>query len=329
MSISELTQARARPEPLPPQIDGVQPGGGTGRDLEMAWGRLRRWYLKRFRPAYVRRMAELRQGTTTGSPHEILDPRDLKYCRNVVECFWRDEDDPFRWRRRLPLARWGAAELVLIGTPLLAIAGGLATAAVTISPWLWPLVLVPGVPAALVFWFFRDPPRRVAQAPGALVSPADGRVVEVVKVDHDEYLSGPAVRIGIFLSIFNVHVNRAPSACRVVGMRYTPGRFLNAMGPRSAEENENMWIGLEENEPPHRRLAVRVISGAVARRIVCDLRPDESLRRGERFGMIKLGSRTELILPHTEDLQVEVEVGRRVKAGSSILARWPARSEGS
>ena len=165
---------------------------------------------------------------------------------------------------------------------------------------------------ALVVYFFRDPPRRVPQEPGLVVSPADGTVAEITRLEHDEFIGGPAVRIGIFLSIFNVHLNRAPLACRVIALRYSPGEFLNALRPESALRNENMWIGLEEESPPHRRLVVRQISGAIARRIVCDLRPGESLGRGQKFGMIKLGSRTELILPDA--------------AGLSITRPWAAAS---
>ncbi len=139
-----------------------------------------------------------------------------------------------------------------------------------------------GVPLALVVYFFRDPPRRMPQEPGLVVSPADGTVAEVTRLERDEFIGGPAVRIGIFLSIFNVHLNRAPLACRVVALRYSPGEFLNALRPESAVRNENMWIGLEEESPPHRRLAVRQISGAIARRIVCDLRPGEVLAAGAK-----------------------------------------------
>jgi phosphatidylserine decarboxylase len=126
--------------------------------------------------------------------------------------------------------------------------------------------------------------------------------------------------IGIFLSIFNVHLNRAPAAARVIALRYAPGEFLNALRPESALRNENMWIGLEEEAPPHRRLVVRQISGAIARRIVCELRPGEVIPRGHKFGMIKLGSRTELILPAETGLEVKVAVGQKVRAGTTILA---------
>ena len=111
-----------------------------------------------------------------------------------------------------------------------------------------------------------------------LVAPADGKVVEITKLPHDEFIGGPAVRIGIFLSIFNVHLNRAPAESRVIALRYSPGRFLNAMNPESSLRNENTWIALEDQSPRRSRLIVRQISGAIARRIVCDLRPGQHLQ---------------------------------------------------
>jgi phosphatidylserine decarboxylase len=183
------------------------------------------------------------------------------------------------------------------------------------------LAIVPAVPLGLVVYFFRDPTREIPQDADAIVSPADGTIAEVTLLDHYDFFDGPAVRIGIFLSIFNVHVNRAPRAARVVDMHYKPGEFLNAMNPESALRNEYMWIGLEEPAEPPRRLAVRAISGLIARRIVCTLQPGRQVRRGEKFGMIKRGSRTELILPRDE-VTVEVAVGQKVKAGSTVLARY-------
>jgi len=307
---------RAEPEPLPENIVSTQPGGGTCYCIEQAWGRFRRWRLKRFRPGYVRRMAALRKGDAAGAPHEILDPRDLKYCRNRCGCYWLPEDHPFRWRGRLPFARWGLAELQIFGWPLAA-----AIAALACTPY-WHLAFLPGAVLCLIAYFFRDPPRRTPEGPGLLVAPADGKVVEIARVEHDAYLGGPAVRIGIFLSIFNVHINRAPSASRVIALRYSPGEFLNALNPESAIRNENTWIGLEEESPPHRRIVVRQISGAIARRIVCDLRPGETLARGQKIGMIKLGSRTELIIPDAENLHIAVSLGDRIRAGATIMAKY-------
>src|SRR5262249_24401943 len=109
---------------------------------------------------------------------------------------------------------------------------------------------------------------------------------------------------------------------RVLSLRYMPGKFLNALKPESARENESMWIGLEELSPARRRMVVRQITGQFARRIACSQRPGETLERGQKFGMIKLGSRTELILPAAEGLEIVAQMGQRVKAGSSILAKY-------
>ena len=243
-----------------------------------------------------------------------FDPRDLKYCRNLCSCSWAEADDPFRWRDRLPLTRWGLAEVQLMGWPLLL---------TLFLVWqAWYLAVVPCALLCLIVSFFRDPRRVVPQEPGLYVSPADGKVVEITRLDRDEFIGGPAVRIGIFLSIFNVHLNRAPTAVRAIQLKYSPGEFLSATKAESALRNENSWIGLEEQSPPHRRMIVRQISrGAIARRIVCNVRPGEVLAQGLNFGMIKLGSRTELILPEDADFEIEVAVGDRVKAGVTVMAR--------
>ena len=319
MHPSEVSSCRAVIEPMPENLRSVQPGGGFCYRVELAWSAARRWLLKRLRPGFVRRMAEVRQGSTEGAPHEILDPRDLKYCRNQCTCYWDPVDDPFLWRDALPVTRWGLAELQLIGWTLAALMGA--------GWWLYrPLAVVPAVPLVLLLWFFRNPRRQIPKGAGEIVCPADGKVAEIIRLADEPFVGGPAVRIGIFLSIFDVHLNRAPAAARVVALRYRPGEFLNALRAESAERNENLWIGLEEEAPPHRRMAVRQIAGAIARRIVCAARTGDSLARGEVFGMIKLGSRTELVLPATAELEVAVAVGQRVRAGSTVVARY-ARHE--
>ncbi len=320
MIVTETAIRRVDPKPLPENFASVQPGGGACYRVELGWGRWRRWWLKRFRPGYVRTMAARRRGDPAGAPHEILDSRDLKYCRNQCGCDWAPADDPFAWRGRIPFARWGLAELQLMGWPLLALTLVLAWA------W-WPLAVAPGVVLALIVYFFRDPPRRIPTEAGALVAPADGKVVEITRLAHDEFIGGPAVRIGIFLSIFNVHMNRSPSACRVIELRYALGAFLNALSPESAMRNENTWIGLEEESPPHRRLVVRQISGAIARRIVCDLRPGEVVARGHKFGMIKFGSRTELVIPENEEMSIDVALGQKIRAGTTVVARYVAKPQ--
>ncbi|BBO34991.1 phosphatidylserine decarboxylase [Lacipirellula parvula] len=294
----------------------MQPGGGVCYSIELAWGHVRRWFLKTFRSEYVAKMAELRRGSLAGAPHEVLDPRDLKFCSNQCTAHWAPEDDPFRWRGNLPFARWGLAELQLMGWPLFVAVLMISSLH---SPWKWTAV-VPLAILAEILYFFRDPWRHVPTDADAVISPADGVIAEVTELDHYDFLDGPAVRIGIFLSIFNVHINRAPRAASVVAMDYKPGEFLNAMNPESAIRNEFMWIGFADADRPGLKYAVRQISGLFARRIVCALRPGQAVQRGEDFGMIKLGSRTELILPR-DAVTVNVVVGQKVLAGATILAR--------
>lgn len=314
------TLERLEIEPLDPQITSIQPGGGICMRLELAWGAWRRWYLKTFRPGYVARMRSLRHGDAQGCPHEVLDPRDVKYYRNQGRHVWAAEDDPFAWRDRLPFARVGLAELIILS-------GLLFTIAVALAFFYWPLSLIPAAVGLCIVWFFRDPRRITPTEPGQVVAPADGRVVLIEPVEHDEYMGGPAVVIGIFLSVFNVHINRVPVAARVIGISYRRGKFLNALRPSSARENEQVAVRLEENVPPHRRMIVRQITGAIARRIVCWVRPGDELERGAQFGMIKLGSRTELVLPDQPGLIIQVRVGQNVKAGTSILAQYAAQAE--
>ncbi len=309
---------RLTPDPLPENIRSVQPGGGYCYRLELAWGKWRRWYLKTFRRGYVARMAAIRTGSDEGAPHQILDPRDLKYCRNLCTAHWAEADDPFRWREKIPFARWGLCELFLMSTLLIA----MGAAVVWWLPGFWYLAAIPGLILAEIIYFFRDPRRTIPDDWGLVVSPADGKVVDITRLEHDPFINGPAVRIGLFLSIFNVHINRFPVAARCIRLEYSPGKYLNALNPRSAVENEALTLYLEEDELPHRRLVVRQIAGAIARRIVCEVRPGESLARGQKFGMIKLGSRTELILPDDGRLHIRTQMGQVVKAGSSVLAQF-------
>jgi phosphatidylserine decarboxylase len=298
---------------MDPQVKCIQPGGGIVMSLELAWGRLRRWLLRRFRPGYVRRMAALRQGTRGGIPFEPVDSRDVKYYRNQATYWWSPADDPFAWRDRLPFVRVGLAELILIG-------GGFALLTLIAGLFWWPLAIPLAVVTGCVVWFFRDPTRIAPPEVGQVVSPADGRIASIVEVDDPEI--GPAIEIGIFLSIFNVHANRSPVAGLVTGIKYRPGKMLNALRPESAKENERLEVMISATERPHRLLRVNQITGQFARRIVCWVRPGDSVDRGEMFGMIKLGSRTELVLPRHEGLEVQTRVGDKVCAGTTVLARY-------
>jgi phosphatidylserine decarboxylase len=314
---------------MDPRLTWVQPGGGVVCRLELAWGAVRRKWLKTARRGYVQRMAATRQGDCNRCPHEVLDPRDLKFHRNQGGYYWQAADDPFRWRDRIPFARAGLAELLVFSLLTFGPAAALAAWLAADDSFLGPVRLVGWLAVAaltvvglLIVWFFRDPPRRVPAETDLVVSPADGKVVAIDELDHDEFLGGPAVRIGIFLSIFNVHINRAPVAARVVGLRYQPGKCLNALRPESARENEQLSVRLQEAEYPYRRFVVRQITGAIARRIVCWLKPGDVVGRGEKFGMIKLGSRTELVLPREDGLRVRARLGQAVKAGVSVLAGY-------
>lgn len=300
---------------MDPALTTIQPGGGMVMSLELAWGRVRRKILRRLRPRYVRRMHDRRKGRRGGLPFEPVDSRDMKYYRNQDSYWWADADDPFLWRDSLPFVRVGLAELMLLG--------GAAVLLAIVFGWLWwPLSLPFAVIAILVIWFFRDPKRTVPDATGTVVSPADGRLVEIESVDDP--VLGPCLRFGIFLSIFNVHANRVSLPGRVVKVKYRPGKFLNALRPESARENENLDVDLVCDELDGRMIRIRQITGQFARRIVCWARVGDVFHRGEMYGMIKLGSRTELLVPQDTSLQVIAEVGEAIQAGSTVLARYAA-----
>ena len=304
---------------MDPQITSIQPGGGWCMSAELLWGQWRRFYLRTFRRGYVERMRGLRRGEPTGVPHDVLDPRDLKFHRNLTDCHWDPADDPFTWRERLGVARVGLAELIIIG-------GGFLALAAVMAYFFWPAAIVLAALGLFVVSFFRNPRRVVPQGAGIYVAPADGKVVSIERLSHDEHIGGPAVVIGIFLSVFNVHINRVPVAARVVGLSYHRGKFMNALFADSVKYNEQMHVRLVEIGGRERRLVIKQIAGAIARRIVCWVRPGNELDGGEQFGMIKLGSRTELIIPDEPGLSVEVHIGMNVRAGASIMARYSTRS---
>lgn len=319
-------------QPMDPQLKDIQPGSGIVIHLEQAWGAVRRHWLKTCRRSYIRHMESLRKGDFNPCPHEVLDSRDLKFHRNQGGWYWDTADDPFQWRDRIPFARVGLAELLVIGGGFALTGTALSCGAAVATG---PMQLIAGslgsialVIAGLIAWFFRDPPRPAPAEPGLVLSPADGKVVDIEELAHDDHVGGPAVKIGIFLSIFNVHINRAPMSGRVIGLRYRPGKYLNALRPESARENEQLAIMIETDDGHHRGIVVRQITGAIARRIVCWLKPGDELKRGEQFGMIKLGSRTELVLPNETGLTIHVQYGDRVKAGTSILADFGDENRG-
>ena len=195
----------------------------------------------------------------------------------------------------------------------------------------WPFILPPAAAAcimAVMGWagaatvsavvalaflgFFRDPHRIAPDLPGAVLAPADGRVMVITEA-LDPWV-GPAVRVSIFLSPLDVHVNRAPIGGLVKDVEYVAGRFLAAYRPEASEQNERCAVSLDGDRA---RVTVTQISGVLARRIVCRVRPGDTVRAGERYGLIRFGSRTDLVLPRGTDLRVRV--GDRVRGGESVM----------
>jgi phosphatidylserine decarboxylase len=214
----------------------------------------------------------------------------------------------------MPIAREGFREIAIATVVL----GALALGAGYVY---WPAAIPFVVVWLWVLSFFRDPPRRRTYTPGDLCSPADGTVTEVSRLDMHDAIGGPALRIGIFLSLFNVHVNRMPCAGRVRSVTYKPGCFLDARHPDSGSKNESNTLLIDPDPPMPGPIEVRQVAGLVARRIICHAQPDQHWAIGARFGLIKFGSRTELIIPHGADTEVLVAVGDRVRGGLTILAR--------
>lgn len=290
--------------------------------IELFWGHIRRFYLKTFRRGYIRRMAATRKGDANQCPWDVLDPRDLKFYANQPGYYWDPQDDPFTGRESYGFARAGLAEMVIFSSILIPLLVLLVYLALHGSRWWWIVALVPFLLETEVIWFFRNPKRVVPEGPGTVVSPADGKIDLIEEIEHDDVIDGPAIKIAIFLSVFNVHINRVPVACTVFASRYRQGKFLSALKPESAWENERLELWLESTETPHRVMRVRQITGQLARRIVCWAKTGETFSRGAQFGMIKLGSRTELIIPREKGLEVLVKLGDKVQAGSTVFARY-------
>lgn len=184
------------------------------------------------------------------------------------------------------------------------------------------------VPFCWLLWFFRDPQRETPAGPGLVVSPADGTVTHVDEADEPEFIGGRARRCSIFMSIFSVHVNRAPAPGTVEFSKFRPGAFLDARHEDSLAKNQNHDIGLAVSEPGlPSRMVVRQSTGAIARTIVCPVEIGQALERGERYGMIKFGSRVTLFLSPDAEIVWKVKPGDPVKAGETILAEIAAPPE--
>jgi phosphatidylserine decarboxylase len=195
----------------------------------------------------------------------------------------------------------------IYGVSLLAVAVVLAWAT---DNWAWSIA--PVLLAAFFLWFFRDPKRTIPTGPGLIVSPGDGLVTETAVIATPQ---GPRQRISIFLSVFDVHVNRSPIAGVLASVCYQKGQYLNAMNPASADQNEQNIVTVQGDRY---EVTFKQIAGLLARRIVFNLKEGGWVERGQRVGLIKFGSRVNVILP--EKAELRVKVGQRVKGGSSVLA---------
>jgi phosphatidylserine decarboxylase len=198
----------------------------------------------------------------------------------------------------------------IYGLSLLAVAGLLVWATET---WAW--AIAPVLLAVFFLWFFRDPHRTIPADPGLIVSPGDGLVTETVTIATPQ---GPRQRVSIFLSVFDVHVNRSPIGGVIKAVRYRKGQYLNAMNPDSAQHNERNVVTVSGQGT---EVTFKQIAGLLARRIVFNLNEGDAVERGQRVGLIKFGSRVDVLLP--EEATLRVKVGQRVKGGSSVIAAMP------
>lgn len=219
---------------------------------------------------------------------------------------------------------WQVGVLFLVAAGWAALALRLWPAA----PALAALAAIPFGVGLFVLSFYRDPERSGPPDPALLLSPADGTVTDIVQVDEPDWLRGRALRVGIFLSPLNVHVNRCPAAGTVRAVVHRPGKCLPATGPACIDQNAATLLGLETDHGL--RLGVRQVTGALARTIVCGAAPGQRLGRGERYGMIKLGSRTELLVPLEAGFEPAVKIGQAVRGGETVLGRvGPAPAAGT
>ena len=215
-----------------------------------------------------------------------------------------------RIHNRLPVAREGLP-FILTGC------------FVTLILFLLGLLILPVITALLTLftlYFFRDPDREIPAQERAVLSPADGKVVELRKFEDDvNPLGEPALRVSIFMSVFNVHVNRIPTNGKILGVSYHPGKFLSANLDKASAENENNKILLETDDG--KKLMTVQIAGLIARRIVCWIRENDLVIAGNRFGLIRFGSRLDVYLPY--DSQITVQLNQKVRAGESRLGFLP------
>jgi phosphatidylserine decarboxylase len=205
------------------------------------------------------------------------------------------------------------------GIPFLLGAAALAAVLSLLWPRTCPAALFGALLTVFVGWFFRNPERNPPSIPGAVISPADGKIVYAGDNPPGRYLDEPGKRVSVFMSVFDVHVNRAPVSGKVVSVRYHPGKFLAANVEKASLANEQNGVLLET--PDGHRVAYVQIAGLIARRVVCDLVPGDEVLAGQRVGLIRFGSRVDILLPASASLSVQA--GDRVRAGESVVGVLP------
>ena len=218
------------------------------------------------------------------------------------------------------LTKYGRRELITCTATAAAACTLLIMLSINIS-WLFlPAMVLPVAFWVWVLWFFRDPNRPTPKADGLFISPADGNVADITQIGPDSPLGCPGVKIGIFMNVFSVHVNRSPAPAVVSRVVHQDGAYLDARDPHATERNESTTIHmaytLDGQDYP---LVVRQIAGLIARRIITDLAVGQRLAAGERVGMIKFGSRVELLVPTPLAGHLCVELGQKVRAGLTVL----------
>jgi phosphatidylserine decarboxylase len=315
----------------------------VARRLREGWGKLRRLLICHLRKGVVRDRIAKRAGACKGCAEccdlmfrcpylneqrrcDIYDKR-FRPCRDYpiderdnrwIDCGFRFPDAPVDgtgWK--LPLSPWAAGEIAV--TALASAAGivsGIAIALVDGLPAGWALAGAFALFFLFALFFFRDPRRSPPEGSPGLVAPADGRVTDVSEVDEPEVVGGKALRVGVFMSLFDVHVNRAPCAGEVRSVRHRDGTFGDVRREEAWARNENVLLGLRCAEGT---VAVRLVAGAVARRIAHAAAPGAKFRRGERIGMVKFGSRAEVLVPAGGGWAAAVKAGDRVRAGETVL----------
>ncbi len=203
--------------------------------------------------------------------------------------------------------------LAILGGGLFAIVlASLIAATTTVLFAVWVLF------SLFTLYFFRDPNPRVPGNPEAILAPAHGKVDLIDQIEEPEFMGGPCQRVSVFLSIFDVHVQRAPVSANLAYSKYNPGDFLNAMKPEAAIRNENLLLGFESTERADEKIGVRLIAGLIARRIVPWVSLGDTVARGERISLIQFGSRCDLYLPL--NAKIQVKLGDKVVGGQTIMA---------